>query len=116
MRMPNVYTPMGITAENVARKFGIGREEQDAFALRSHQRAAAAIAAGQVQGRDRPAASVRTMDNGAWREFAFDTDEGPRADTIARGAGHAQAGVRPERHGDRRQLVAAQRRRRAPSS
>src|SRR6185369_11768980 len=46
-RWPEVYTPMGVTAENVARKFGIGRAEQDAFALRSHQRAAEAIASGR---------------------------------------------------------------------
>ena len=39
---------MGLTAENVARQYGISREEQDAFALRSHQNAAAAIDAGQV--------------------------------------------------------------------
>ncbi len=37
---------MGLTAENVARQFGIGREDQDAFALRSHRRAAAAQDAG----------------------------------------------------------------------
>src|SRR3954453_7767277 len=44
---PDVYLSMGLTGENVAREFEISREEQDAFALRSHQRAAAAIAAGK---------------------------------------------------------------------
>ncbi len=78
--MPNAYASMGTTAEVVARQFGIGREEQDAFALRSHQRAAAAIAAGKFKDEIVPL-HVRTMDNGAWREFDFDTDEGPRADT-----------------------------------
>ncbi|MDD5563729.1 MAG: thiolase family protein [Thermoanaerobaculaceae bacterium] len=78
--IPNAYTSMGTTAEVVARQFGIGREEQDAFALRSHQRAAAAIAAGKFRDEIVPL-HVRTMDNGAWREFDFDTDEGPRADT-----------------------------------
>lgn len=78
--MPNAYASMGTTAEVVARQFGIGREEQDAFALRSHQRAAAAIAAGKFKDEIVPL-NVRTMDNGAWREFLFDTDEGPRADT-----------------------------------
>ena len=77
---PNAYASMGTTAEVVARQFGIGREEQDAFALRSHQRAAAAIAAGKFKDEIVPL-HVRTMDNGAWREFEFDTDEGPRADT-----------------------------------
>ena len=77
---PNAYASMGTTAEVVARQFGITREEQDAFALRSHQRAAAAIAAGKFKDEIVPL-HVRTMDNGAWREFEFDTDEGPRADT-----------------------------------
>ncbi|HQU32926.1 MAG: acetyl-CoA acetyltransferase [Acidobacteria bacterium 21-70-11] len=78
--MPNAYASMGTTAEVVARQFGIAREEQDAFALRSHQRAAAAIAAGKFKDEIVPL-NVRTMNNGAWREFVFDTDEGPRADT-----------------------------------
>ncbi|HUK13592.1 MAG TPA: thiolase family protein [Thermoanaerobaculaceae bacterium] len=78
--LPNAYAAMGTTAEVVARQFGITREEQDAFALRSHQRAAAAIAAGKFRDEIVPL-RVRTMDDGAWREFVFDTDEGPRADT-----------------------------------
>ncbi len=78
--IPNAYAAMGTTAEVVARQFGITREEQDAFALRSHQRAAAAIAAGKFKDEIVPL-NVRTMDDGAWREFLFDTDEGPRADT-----------------------------------
>jgi acetyl-CoA acyltransferase len=78
--MANAYASMGTTAEVVARQFGIGREEQDAFALRSHQRAAAAIGAGKFKDEIVPL-HVRTLDNGAWREFDFDTDEGPRADT-----------------------------------
>ena len=78
--MPNAYAGMGTTAEVVARQFGITREEQDALALRSHQRAAAAIAAGKFKDEIVPL-KVRTMDDGAWREFVFDTDEGPRADT-----------------------------------
>ncbi len=79
-QLPNAYAAMGTTAEVVARQFGITREEQDAFALRSHQRAAAAIAAGKFKEEIVPL-NVRTMDEGAWREFVFDTDEGPRADT-----------------------------------
>ncbi len=78
--LPNAYAAMGTTAEVVARQFGVTREEQDAFALRSHQRAAAAIAAGKFKEEIVPL-EVRTMDDGAWREFVFDTDEGPRADT-----------------------------------
>src|SRR3954469_3693350 len=48
-RVASVYTPMGITAENVASRFSIARADQDAFALRSHQRAAQAKAAGAFE-------------------------------------------------------------------
>lgn len=78
--MPNAYAAMGTTAEVVARQFGISREDQDAFALRSHQKASAAIAAGKFKEEIVPL-KVRTMDDGVWREFIFDTDEGPRPDT-----------------------------------
>jgi acetyl-CoA acyltransferase len=78
--LPNAYAGMGTTAEVVARRFGISREDQDAFALRSHQRAAAAVEAGKFKDEIVPL-RVRTMDDGIWREFMFDTDEGPRADT-----------------------------------
>ncbi|MFC4452676.1 thiolase family protein [Deinococcus sonorensis] len=44
---PGAYIGMGLTAENVAAKYGVSREDQDAFALRSHQRAAAAQDAGR---------------------------------------------------------------------
>ena len=44
---PDVYLTTGLVAENHARDYGISREEQDAFALRSHQRAVAAIDAGR---------------------------------------------------------------------
>jgi acetyl-CoA acyltransferase len=46
-RFPSVYTPMGITAENVAKRFNIAREDQDKFALSSQKKAAAARAAGR---------------------------------------------------------------------
>ncbi|MFN3414309.1 MAG: beta-ketoacyl synthase N-terminal-like domain-containing protein, partial [Thermoanaerobaculum sp.] len=65
--MPNAYAAMGTTAEVVARQFGITREEQDAFALRSHQKASAAIAAGKFKDEIVPL-KVRTMDDGVWRE------------------------------------------------
>ena len=77
---PNAYAGMGTTAEVVARQFNITREQQDAFAVESHHRAAAAIAAGKFKDEIVPL-HVRTMDDGKWREFVFDTDEGPRADT-----------------------------------
>jgi acetyl-CoA acyltransferase len=77
---PDGYAAMGTTAELVARKFEVTRQEQDEFALVSHQRAAAAIAAGKFKEEIVPL-KVRTMDDGVWKEFVFDTDEGPRADT-----------------------------------
>ncbi|MCX7894459.1 MAG: acetyl-CoA C-acyltransferase, partial [Thermoanaerobaculum sp.] len=61
--MPNAYVAMGTTAEVVARQFGITREEQDAFALRSHQKASAAIAEGKFKEEIVPL-RVRTMDDG----------------------------------------------------
>src|SRR5262249_41274459 len=48
-RFPTVYTPMGITAENVAKRFSISREDQDKFALGSQKKAAAAKAAGRFK-------------------------------------------------------------------
>ncbi len=82
---PEGYTAMGLTAENVARKFSISREDQDAFALKSHQKAAAAQKAGKFKDEILPL-KVKTQDiseNGqvTLREFVFDTDEGIRADS-----------------------------------
>lgn len=62
--------PMGVTAENVARKFGISREDQDALALESHRRAERAIAEGRFAGQIVPV--LRRVKG---KEVAFDTDE-----------------------------------------
>ena len=75
---------MGLTAEKVAQQWQIGREEQDAFAVQSNQRAAAAIAAGAFRDEISPY-SVQTYlpgEGGQVRvvERLCDTDEGPRAD------------------------------------
>lgn len=67
------YIPMGLTAENVARDYHISRQDQDAFALRSHQRAIAAIDSGVFR---REIISV-PLSNGETLEI----DEGPRRDT-----------------------------------
>jgi acetyl-CoA acyltransferase len=77
---PNIYAGMGTTAEIVAKKFEVSRQEQDEFALHSHQKAAAAVSSGKFKDEIVPL-KVRTMDDGVWKEFVFDTDEGPRADT-----------------------------------
>jgi acetyl-CoA acyltransferase len=76
---------MGVTAENVAVKFKISREDQDAFALKSHQKAAAAIKAGRFKDEILPI-KVKTQEvtedgQVKFREFVFDTDEGVRGDS-----------------------------------
>ena len=81
---PGVYLGMGLTAENVARKYGVSREDQDAFALRSHQRAAAAQAEGRFSSQIVPLQVDLALGNGSSvqeRSFVFDTDEGVRRDT-----------------------------------
>ena len=83
---PDVYLGMGLTAENVAKKYGVSREDQDAFALRSHQRAAAAIEAGKFKAEIVPVETENVWFEGGERRRAtatFDTDEGPRRDTSA---------------------------------
>ena len=77
---PEAYTPMGITAENVAERFHVSREDQDAFSFRSHQKAVAAIEAGRFREEILPL-DTRVFDGGAWQSIHFDRDEGPRPDT-----------------------------------
>jgi acetyl-CoA acyltransferase len=72
-RYPDSYLGMGLTAELVARKYGIDRAQSDAFALASHRKALAAIQAGKFEDEIVPLA----VNGGA----PFATDEGPRADT-----------------------------------
>ena len=67
---------MGITAENLAKKYDISREDQDAFAVQSHQRAAAAIASGYFKDQIAPVAVKVKRDM-----VTFDTDETVRTDT-----------------------------------
>jgi acetyl-CoA acyltransferase len=83
---PDAYTPMGITAEHVASRFGVSRADQDAFSFASHQRAIAAIGAGRFKEEIVPV-PTRVYANGAWREVMFEVDEGPRADTTVEALG-----------------------------
>jgi acetyl-CoA acyltransferase len=93
---PDVYLSTGLVAENHARASSISRDEQDAFALRSHQRALAAIDAGRFRDEIVPVTVrvVAEMGTGIisagrngrhlrphLREVTVDTDEGPRRDT-----------------------------------
>ncbi|RAP28334.1 3-ketoacyl-CoA thiolase [Brevibacillus laterosporus] len=83
--IPEAYMSMGHTAERVAQRYGISREEQDQFAVRSHQRAATAIAEGKFKEEIVPVTvkQVFVDENGKRheKEFVFDTDEGVRIDT-----------------------------------
>jgi acetyl-CoA acyltransferase len=83
---PDVYLSMGLTAENVARKYNIKREEADAFSYRSHQRALAAQAAGLFQddGIVPIEVEIHELDiQGKMKQksLTFNVDEGPRPDT-----------------------------------
>lgn len=80
---PDVYLSMGLTAENVARKYNVTREDADAFAYRSHQRALAAQAAGRFADDGIAPLDVEIVEPGNTQRFTFDKDEGPRADTTA---------------------------------
>lgn len=94
---PDTYLNMGLTAENLAKKYGFTREQADQFSLASHQKALAAIAAGKFKDEIVPMEVNYTfVENGAngangssgasatktkTQKVKFDTDEGPRADT-----------------------------------
>ena len=86
---PDFYLNMGLATENVARKYEVTREQQDQFALRSHQRAAAALDADKF--RDETVALHVTLEELDERgkkqrlEVVFDKDEGVRRDTSAEG-------------------------------
>jgi acetyl-CoA acyltransferase len=93
---PDVYLSTGLVAENHARESGISRADQDAFALRSHQRALAAIDAGRFTEEIVPvvARCVNGSTGGQIGEITFAIDEGPRRDTSAA----ALAKLRPAFH------------------
>ena len=85
MELPHYYTNMGLTAENVSVKYNISREDQDAFALRSHQRAAEAVNSGKFDPELVPIhVELKELDadgKPATKKFTVKRDEGPRADT-----------------------------------
>jgi acetyl-CoA acyltransferase len=84
---PEAFTSMGLTAENVAERFEISREEQDEFGARSQQRAEAAQKAGYFDDQIVPVMAKRQIElpNGRFKfeEFVFDKDEGIRPGTTA---------------------------------
>ncbi len=86
---PDAYLGMGLTAENLSRKYGITREQADEFSFASHQKALAAISAGKFKDETVPVkVNYTAFENGASNgakptavKITFDTDEGPRSDT-----------------------------------
>ncbi|MDF2065046.1 acetyl-CoA C-acetyltransferase [Bacillus sp. Cr_A10] len=82
---PQYYMGMGHTAEQVANKYGVSREDQDAFAVRSHERAAAAIAAGKFNDDIVPVEVVKHYidenNKAQMKKFLFEMDEGVREGT-----------------------------------
>jgi len=82
---PEVFMPMGLTAEQVVRKYKVTREDQDQFAYRSHMKALAAIQEGKFKEEIVPVRTVFfSSGNGGKpvpREIVHEVDEGPRADT-----------------------------------
>jgi acetyl-CoA acyltransferase len=82
---PEVFLPMGLTAEEVARRYQVTREDQDQFAYHSHRKAVEAIKAGKFREEIVPVATVLFREDEAGkpvrREIVFEVDEGPRADT-----------------------------------
>jgi acetyl-CoA acyltransferase len=99
---PDTYLNMGLGTENIARKFGITREQADQFSVNSHKKALAAIAAGHFKEETVPvevkitavangngtssssasgSAKGKSVAKAATQTFTFEMDEGPRADT-----------------------------------
>ena len=83
---PEVYMSMGLTAERMHRKYGVSREDADAFALRSHRHAVRAQAHGRFADEIVPI-ELERVSPGTVERSVFDRDEGPRADTSIEGLG-----------------------------
>ncbi len=93
-RYPDVYLTTGLVAENHARESGISRDEQDAFALRSHQRAIRAMDEGRFADEITPltfSAAIPRPGSPEVREVTFAADEGPRRDTSLEALGKLRA-------------------------
>jgi acetyl-CoA acyltransferase len=96
---PGAFTGMGLTAENVAEKFNIGREEQDQFGAKSQQKAAAANKEGRFKSQIVPlkVKKQKQLPNGRFEfeEVIFDTDEGVRPGTTAEGLSKIRPAFKP---------------------
>lgn len=96
---PGSFIPVGLTAENVAERYNISREEQDEFGARSQQRAEAAVNAGRFKTQIIPlkVKKQKQLPNGhfEFEEVVFDTDEGVRPDTTREGISHIRPAFKP---------------------
>jgi acetyl-CoA acyltransferase len=83
--LPHYYTNMGLTAENVSEKYGVSREDQDEFSLKSHQKAAKAVNSGlfdpELACMDVEITEMDGNEKPVKKNFTVKRDEGPRADT-----------------------------------
>lgn len=97
---PEIYMSMGITAERVADRYEVSRADQDEFAVRSHARAAKAIAEGKFKDEIVPLTiQERYLDANnkvQVKEFIFDTDEGVRPDTSMEGLARLKPAFHPQ--------------------
>jgi acetyl-CoA acyltransferase len=98
--MPDAYLGMGYTAENVANKFEVSRQDSDAFAYESHQKAIAAVDAGRFLEECIPVPMSEVIVNGRGQrqltEYIFETDEGPRRDTSLEKLGSLKPAFNPK--------------------
>lgn len=96
---PGAFTGMGLTAENVAERFKIGRDEQDEFGAKSQQKAEAALKAGKFKSQIVPlkVKKQKQLPNGhfAFEEIIFDTDEGVRPGTTKEGISKIPPAFKP---------------------
>ncbi len=93
---PEVYTPMGTTAENVARKFEVSRERQDAFAADSQGKAEAAVKRGFFRGEIIPVKTKIVNADGTESEITVKADGTPRPGTTAEGLGKLRPAFNPK--------------------
>jgi acetyl-CoA acyltransferase len=77
---PDIFVTMGMTSENVCTRFDVSREDQDAFAVRSHQKAAAAISEGKFTEEIIPV-DTRIWKGDGWKDVTIDIDDGVRGDS-----------------------------------
>ncbi len=94
--MPELYCPMGTTAENVAQEFSVSREDQDAFALASHQKASAAQERGFFAGEILNIETTIVDAEGKRHPITVTKDDGPRADSSLEVLGKLRPAFNPK--------------------